>query len=103
MSPMSSNQFWPYEAPAGLGPWGRQTDHRLSTAEDRAEQSSTEDLEQRVAELEEKVRKLEQARPTGAPSLLESQNVRLLLWLIVAGLSLAVTGKLPDLSAVLPK
>lgn len=103
MSPMQTArpQWWPYEAPPGLGNWGRQTDERLSRTEMAIEEGM--DLAGELDALRDRIKKLEEAPKPSAVNLFESQNVRLVLWLAIAVVSLIVTGKVPDLSAVLAK
>lgn len=103
MSPMQTprQQWWPYGAPAGLGAWGRQTDERLSRSEDALEEQAS--LGQEIETLRDRVKKLEEVPQTKGVALRENQNARLVLWLIIAAVSLAVTGKLPDLSSLLGK
>lgn len=104
---MSRPTFWPSEPPAGLGPWGRQTEHRLRGLEQQM--TAGESLIDKLQELEAEVAKLKAAAaapaksPTTLVELFASQNFRLALALGVAALSFVVTGKLPDLSTVLGK
>jgi hypothetical protein len=102
-SPMRSvPQFWPSEPPAGLGPWGRQTEHRLAVSEQQL--ASGEMIIDKLQEIEERLAKLEAAPPRRSLiELVANQNVRLLVWIAIAALSFIVTGKLPDLSTLLDR
>jgi hypothetical protein len=103
---MSAPQFWPSEPPAGLGPWGRQTEHRLAASEHQLASGGM--IIDKLQEIEDRLAKLEAAPKPEVPrstlvDLVSNQNFRLLLWLAIAGLTFVATGKMPDLTSLLGK